>query len=481
MIKQLHILLLALLCVVAVQAQVTNTGGFYIPPGGNMAVWGTFSNTGSATILNAGNLYVHDDINNDGTTGYDGGTLFLGGTVKQLLNGSSTFYTTNIHFDNSAGFDMNKRYSIASHAVFSAGLVNALNSSEPLEFNPLGTGAPAIAVAGVSDAAHVNGFIFQKGTGSFIYPSGDSQKYQPVAADLLVNSDGMLCRYYPADAGAAPFLTTGLSATPLMYYNNREYWDLHPAGSATGTVTVYYDAYRGTAINPGFDTVLNVAHKVAAGWNNEGGVVSGTQTAGTVTTAGNISNWSPFTLGSNYELFNLPIELAGFTVKSADCKAILNWSTGTEADVLAFDVQYSRDGVDFETVATLPPAGSRSTYAYTDAPPRGRAYYRLRIRFADGSYSYSMILATRLDCSNHNITVYPNPVTSGEELHVVLDGYEEEVSGLVYDITGRVLYRTVLHNGHNLLSTALLSEGSYELCLMNKNGEREVYKIIIYR
>jgi len=407
--------------------------------------------------------------------------LLNGSTIPQTLGGTVTYKTTNLIFDNSTGFKLGKRYSISNRAVFISGIVTAPISAEPLEFNPGGIGINAIAVNGVSDTSHVNGYTFQKGTGSFIYPVGDGTRYQPVAADLGINSDGMLCKYYAADAGSAPFLTTGLSSTPLQYYNNQEYWDLHPSGTASGAVTLYYDGYRGTAINPGFDTVLKVAHKVTAGWNNEGGIVNGTQTAGTVTTIGPVNNWSPFTLGSNYYLFNLPVELSAFTARTSNCNVTLTWTTETETALAAFDVQYSTDGSSFATLESIAPKGNHSTYTYTHAPAQGRSYYRLRLRDLDGSYAYSMVLTLSMNCNDRSITVYPNPVASGEDLHVTLAGYSGEARGIIYDITGRRLLTVNLVNGHNVIRTDLLSAGNYELGIISKENGREVYKIVVYR
>ena len=250
---------------------------------------------------------------------------------------------------------------------------------------------------------------------------------------------------------------------------------------ATGMVTVYYDGYHGTVIDPGFDTVLKVAHKVTAGWNNEGGIVNGTQTAGTVTTMSGINSWGAVTLGSNYYLFNLPVELSGFTAGAQHCNVTLAWTTETETELVAFDVQYSTDGSNFATLESIAPKGNHSTYTYTHTPAQGRSYYRLRLRMQDGSYAYSMVLVVNMNCNDHSVTVYPNPVTSGEDLHVALTGYNGDVRAILYDINGRMLTVTNLVNGPNLIHTDLLSAGNYELGIISKENGREVYKIVVYR
>ncbi len=130
--------------------------------------------------------------------------------------------------------------------------------------------------------------------GAFIYPVGDGVRYQPVSVDLTDNSAGLSVRYVPADAGTASFTTTGASTIALDAYNNEEYWDINPIGTATGTVTITWDDYRNPPITTS-DTVqvFRVAHKTAEGWANEGTIASGTTSAGSVVSAV-LSSWSPF-------------------------------------------------------------------------------------------------------------------------------------------------------------------------------------------
>ncbi|XZF15447.1 T9SS type A sorting domain-containing protein [Chitinophagaceae bacterium MMS25-I14] len=480
--KQLFLyitIILAMLFTQRVTAQVYNAGQMYIPPGGVAAAFGNITNADSGNIINAGYIYANYNIDNHGTTGYDGGSLFLTGTAVQLLTGTTTFNTSNLIFNNSSGFTLSKRYSVAEQAIFVSGMVTAANSTEPLEFNPGGTGGPAVATTGVSDTTHVNGYAFQKGTGSFVYPVGDAVKYEPIAADLSANSSGMLCNYIPADAGYLPYLTTGLSSTPILHYNRLEYWDLKPSGTATGAVTVYYDTYNNTGIGADYDTTLVVAHKVATGWNNEGGIVSGTQIAGTTTTIGSISSWSPFTLGTISDFTFLPIRLDAFTAVEKNCTEILSWHTESETEIAAYDVQYSTDGVAFATVGTVSSKGNNSYYSFTYAPEKGRGYYRLRIREHDGSYTYSSILATDMKCNAHSIAVYPNPVAAGGNVYVTLAGYTGKVTAILYDVTGRWISNTDLSNGKNTVQTDILAAGNYELAVYSVENGREVYKIMI--
>jgi hypothetical protein len=224
-----------------------------------------------------------------------------------------------------------------------------------------------------------------------------------------------------------------------------------------------------------------VAHKVAAGWNNEGGVVTGTQGEGKTTTPDEVSDWGPFTVGSITDMSPLPTEILDFTATQQACEAILSWSSGVENDVAQFEVQYSTDGLRFKTVGTIAAHGSGSQYTFTYTPMNGRVYFRLAIRDGNGDLTYTKILTLNMNCKggNRSVTVYPNPVTFGNQLHVNLSGYQGQVTGILYDIAGRQIYIEPLANGINTIDMDKIAVGTYQLCIVSQGNTREVYKIVV--
>lgn len=54
------------------------------------------------------------------------------------------------------------------------------------------------------------------------------------------------------------------------------------------------------------------------------------------------------------------------TGESSNDQAILEWTTGSEIEVVEFKIQRSFDGVEFHTVKYVEPVGSRHTYRYID-------------------------------------------------------------------------------------------------------------------
>ncbi len=126
-------------------------------------------------------------------------------------------------------------------------------------------------------------------------------------------------------------------------------------------------------------------------------------------------NGSPFVPGTNCPGI-LPVKLISFDANVNNCVVNLNWASASETNFKDYEVQYSTNGSNFQTIATIPAAlQSNSTdqsYSYQhNNPQQGNIYYRLKMVDIDGKFEYSKIIALKLDCSKSSTFVYPNPVT----------------------------------------------------------------------
>lgn len=77
-----------------------------------------------------------------------------------------------------------------------------------------------------------------------------------------------------------------------------------------------------------------------------------------------------------------------------------------------------------------------------------------------------------------SVSIYPNPVTFGNQLHVKLSGYSGNITGILYDITGRQIYIEPFENGMNTMVMDKIAVGTYQLCIVS-SGQREIYKIVV--
>jgi hypothetical protein len=110
----------------------------------------------------------------------------------------------------------------------------------------------------------------------------------------------------------------------------------------------------------------------------------------------------------------LPVQLLSFTGQSHECVIALSWNTATEISLAEFQVQYSKDGLQFSTIGSMAPRGGGSVYHFDfRQPAQGKGYYRLQMQDINGAISYSGIVSLYSDCAGTaDITLAPNP-TSG--------------------------------------------------------------------
>ena len=143
----------------------------------------------------------------------------------------------------------------------------------------------------------------------------------------------------------------------------------------------------------------------------------GTTAAGSVVTKTGISDFSVWTLGNSAN--PLPVELAAFTATAQGNRTVrLAWTTASEKNSQAFEVERSLSGTGFERLGTMAAAGSSSAtrnYELLDAKlPVGAAtlYYRLKQVDRDGTFSYSPVRAVALKAAA-GLSLYPNPTHGG--------------------------------------------------------------------
>src|SRR5689334_5088206 len=104
--------------------------------------------------------------------------------------------------------------------------------------------------------------------------------------------------------------------------------------------------------------------------------------------------------------------------RSTRSGAVISWETIQELSITQFNVQRSRNGIDFETIGSADASHDttldRHQYQFTDlnAASRGRMlYYRLQIAINNGRMLYSKTFVIRFDDNTEaQLTIVPNLV-----------------------------------------------------------------------
>ncbi|HLP13415.1 MAG TPA: T9SS type A sorting domain-containing protein [Flavobacteriales bacterium] len=274
------------------------------------------------------------------------------------------------------------------------------------------------------------------------------------------------CEYFYAD----PHVFGSTLAPTLAQIESCEYWILdRDAGTENKNVTLNWDANSCLA---GATVDQRVARFDGSVWQDEGNTgTTGTMAAGSVT-SNVVTSFSPFTIGSVPS--TLPVQLLTFVVKPIDnSRALLNWETAAEINNDRFEIERSKNGIDFEYIGSVKGCGncnSQKQYAYTDIYPyEDVSYYRLKQVDYDGEYEYSPTRAIEI-ANAPTVQLFPNP-TNGSELFVNVDKFEtNDVSIYVTDIAGKLVVTETVELKN--------SSGKYRL-IFDSKPEAGVYLVTV--
>ena len=184
----------------------------------------------------------------------------------------------------------------------------------------------------------------------------------------------------------------------------------------------------------------------------------------------------------------LDVKLSSFTAVLSNNNGLLTWVSETEINSNRFEIERSDDAVKFEkrgSVLSNGNSSTRKTYTYTD--PLNTAskivYYRLKMVDNDGKFSYSKIIAVKLNgsLSNESFSVYPNPFIS--DIKIKLSSQLDEVATFrILSFDGReILNRKIsVQKGDNIVvlkDFGTLAKGSYIL-EVTTSADKYINKIV---
>ena len=147
----------------------------------------------------------------------------------------------------------------------------------------------------------------------------------------------------------------------------------------------------------------------------------------------------------------LPIRLLSFFAKTTpENTVILNWKTATETNNKGFDIETSKDGVNFQVLEFVKGRGTTSekqNYTFTHRLSKnesGIQYYRLKQMDFDGQFEYSKTIVVRSEGKQNSIAVYPNPSNG---LYTIVPNEKEEIEQIsLMSITGQSLDVNISNN-----------------------------------
>ena len=213
-------------------------------------------------------------------------------------------------------------------------------------------------------------------------------------------------------------------------------------------------------------------------WQLLGGIVD--TSAKTISFSG-FPKFSFVTVGASS--VPLPVELLSFSGTCEENKMLLIWQTASEFNSSHFELQRSRDGIDWQKIAEIPSAGNSNElleYSFIDETIQyNTLYYRLNQIDLDGKETlYNPIILNCEDQKNQFLS-YPNP--GGKNFQVILkdNRFEGNVILTIHDSKGsEVLSKLIfVQDGINVFPIqSNLKSGLYFIRIQSETGQTQILK-----
>lgn len=183
----------------------------------------------------------------------------------------------------------------------------------------------------------------------------------------------------------------------------------------------------------------------------------------------------------------LPVSLTEFFSSiNQENEVTLLWSTSAEVNTSHFEIQYSKNGIDFTTIGQRAATGQSTTgnnYLFTQKiADYGFHYYRLKMIDLDQSFRFSSIRVEKVESADEVLTIAPIPIlTSGVcKIEWYPIDNRERVRLMLVGITGKLFREYIIQIGINEIDVSGLVSGVYYVAVEDYVGQRILRKIVVF-
>jgi hypothetical protein len=306
-------------------------------------------------------------------------------------------------------------------------------------------------VTSASSLSYVNGPIRKIGNDAFTFPTGKSGVYRPISISAPSNTT----HHFTAELFRGTSDGTYSHASKVASIetiSQCEYWILNRTnGTSNVNVSLGWNGSECLVANP---STLVVARWNGSSWQNHGnGGTSGSAASGTIVSSAAITSFSPFAVASTSVENPLPVELTSFEALPVQKGVLTTWETASEVNSHYFDVERTKDLVNFEFVGRVEGSGNANWfnhYELTDEKAySGISYYRLVQVDYDGTKTYyDPKPVNRSVASGTGMKVWPNPAETS--VNMSFENLADEICTLVItDALGMQVYSSAFNPSEN--------------------------------
>ena len=311
--------------------------------------------------------------------------------IRVYTDGNGAAVQGNMYFQN--GINCSGSFSSVTYATF----------KPVIKFSYAATGTTVETAAGATKTGHIdmgsNDYFYSNNNKLLLKLSGINASLGCVTS-VLDNAGTTWVNYMGGQRSAKVFAVTPTTNISTTNYTAAFYFDNSELGGKTAsTLKIAKTTAASVAAANGSNTVLVTPTVTALG-------------SGTTVFTGSFTGFSRFFLADAGVV--LPVNLTDFTaVLNTQQNTELSWTTGSEQNNRQFDVETSRDGMNFVLSGVVASKGNSSTpqqYEYLHIKPQqGITWYRLKQTDLDGNYTYSKIISLNMNKELVKTFVYPVP------------------------------------------------------------------------
>jgi hypothetical protein len=403
--------------------------------------------------LGSGTVTLNGDLTNAGTIAAGSGTVSLTAAGDQTISGGGSTSFNNLTLNKTSdNLVLSSPATVEGTLTMNKG--NISNGSNIFTIGTSSSSTGSIVQNSGSVLGKLRRFFATGSNSSKDFPIGTATKTMDVTVAFAAtpgSNQYLTASYnagYPqlngADLYAGLPLTTS-DGQVIQNYDDEGYWEITPGSTTTG------ESYSADINSAGYDLTLHM--KGLTGANSASmdrtkvriiKSAGPSHTSWVALTHGSItgsadSDYTVTASGTGFSFFGagteegnaLPVELVLFNGSCNDGVVDLVWQTASENNSEDFEMEYSRDGIDWNLIHTEPAAGFSTeliSYTYNHKQAiAGDNYYRLTQNDIDGAsviYENLIINASCQSTSNGYFSIFPNP--SGSTFQVVMNNPEIE-------------------------------------------------------
>ena len=465
------------LSTVGANSIVTFNGIFEVASGASID-WsnGTANRTFRNGIRNSGSFLATTTTANKwiitGTTAVFGGT----GTFRLPLNGLEIVAGSTVTLEN----DITVTPNSASSTILVNGVLKLGAGNLTLGINNLTVGTTG-SITMPSATSH----IVTNSTGSVkfqnvqatpvTFPIGISvTSYDPVIID---NSAGTADEFSVSVSSTVPYAP---SSTTKKNNIIARAWDINEAVAGGSSVILSLTAGALTNLN---GTAFTNSASVVLGHGNglTYDIIPATYSAGTFTSSGFVTTFSPFIAANDVAL---PVELSNIKGSVFGKKNRIEWTVNSELNIDKYTIERStKSNKEWVAVGEISSKGNSTkaeNYSFEDNAPECVGYYRLRVKDFSGKNQVSNVVSLAQTCGRTAITAL-SPSPAREKITIQFESLtEKDVTFNVMDMTGKIVLQsqTQAKEGINYqaVDISALASGLYIIRFEDGSLNQDVFK-----